>query len=382
MKASRSSPSAFRWLVAFLATGASLPLFSAALLARSGELTSLREVIERQNSDPRVLYGQAYTDLKSELKLATWQERRPQIVALGNSRVMQFRAGFFPPSVSFYNAGGLVNHLPDYRRALSQIPEAGQPVVLLVGIEHSFFNPGYATQNRDDGALFTASLEGVTVWEKHWREALRDLHAGKFRFDQIVRADTRRVGLRAVVQRSGFRADGSHRQGALSVEAPTTAYAARFEGSLELIRKGGGRFAYGDHIHPPALAEFSAFLAACSARGIHVVGFLPPFAAVTSEAMRAHGADYHYLQELPAALAAISAESGATFADFSDVASIHGTDDEMLNGNHGSEKTYLRMLLALAGLDSVLRDQLDLPSLRRLLSTSPGNLEVLPDSIP
>ena len=65
-------------------------------------------VIAAFHHDPRTLYGPRYfaPDIE-EIKLGMLRASRPEIVALGSSRVTQFRAGMFVkvPEGKFVNAG-------------------------------------------------------------------------------------------------------------------------------------------------------------------------------------------------------------------------------------------------------------------------------------
>jgi len=375
----RSVP-AWAWLALFLLPGAGPALTALGVLARSGELASLPQVVGRQAPDaPLALYGAAYSDFTAALKLATWQQRRPQVLAYGNSRVMQFRAGFFPPRTSFYNAGGLVGDLPDYRGRLASIPLADQPDILLVGIEHFYF----IQEDRAFVPELPAGSAAVDLWERHWRTVLHDYEDGKYGLGQVLLARASRIGLQAVVHSNGFRNDGSYRYGRILQEAVVAGAdsAGRFRGSLEEIRRGTGRYIHRSEVRPAALKEFAALLETCRKRRLHVVAFLPPFADATYAAMQQQGERYAYLRALAPALQTTFAATDFTFADFTDPAILGGGVAEFLDDCHGSEKTYLRLLLALARKDRRLHAALDIPHLEQLLSQCPGDLQVFPEPL-
>ena len=75
-----------------------LPFF---VFINSGEFTPLSEVVARQNKDPNILYRLAYDNNAFAYKLATAKARNPEILALGTSRGMQFRSGFFKNPAAF-----------------------------------------------------------------------------------------------------------------------------------------------------------------------------------------------------------------------------------------------------------------------------------------
>src|SRR5262249_43165061 len=104
----------------------------AVILVASGELTPTKSVIDRQLRGETVLYGPAYTNLVKPLKCFGTQRRRPEVLGLGSSRVMQLRASFFENPQAFYNAGGAVNTLSDITPFLHCVPaDARSRIVLL-----------------------------------------------------------------------------------------------------------------------------------------------------------------------------------------------------------------------------------------------------------
>ena len=79
------------------------------LLAISGELLKYDKLIADHNNDD-ILIGLAYSNVK-DIKLIITEHRNPKIMALGTSRVMQFRDFFFNNPEFFYNAGGAVSEI-------------------------------------------------------------------------------------------------------------------------------------------------------------------------------------------------------------------------------------------------------------------------------
>ena len=123
----------------------------ALVLWLAGELTSAETVVRRQSTDPRlVLHGPAYTNsapyVKRQGLLAV---RAPEVVALGNSRVLQFRREFFRPDVRFYNSGSAVVRLMHFRAFLEALPREVLPETLLIATDTSYFNTKFDQLDRD-----------------------------------------------------------------------------------------------------------------------------------------------------------------------------------------------------------------------------------------
>ena len=89
----------------------------------SGEGMSTSSVIAAQKeSVSPVLFGAAYGNSTAYYKLHYLFNAHPAVVALGTSRVMQFRSGFFTTSARFLNAGGSINRIEKFREFLDKIP--------------------------------------------------------------------------------------------------------------------------------------------------------------------------------------------------------------------------------------------------------------------
>ena len=101
-----------------------------------------------------------------------------------------------------------------------------------------------------------------------------------------------------------------------------------------------------------------------------VIGYFPPYAHAVHQKMRSLGAQYGYFDLLENAIRPLFENSGYGFYNFSDGAVLGGSDDEMLDGMHGSEKTSIRLVMALLEKEPTLRSYLDADYLKNKLSAS------------
>jgi len=72
------------------------------------------------------------------------------------------------------------------------------------------------------------------------------------------------------------------------------------------------------------------------------------------------------------------AAHGFDFYDFQDPGAYGGSDAEMVNVTHGSEKMYLRFFIKMAESSQPLGPFVDVPALKRTLAQAEGNYEVFP----
>lgn len=359
-------------------------LFSipALVLWHSGEGVAPDRIPAAFTERPRACYGPAYSNPVACFKLALAGQRRAPILALGTSRVMQFRAEAFPGG-GFTNAGGLVARIADFRAALGLLPTDARPRLLLVGLDQDFFNAARDAVSPSNLAKRTLPPAGTdTVVFNQWPAIWTDLLTGKIPWRLVVRSGPLEGwGVNAQLNGNGFRADGSYRYGTVMAAAEAGEDATRrFTDVLARIRSGTQGFEYGAAVNPAACTELGLFLDACATDGMHVIAFLPPYPHAIWQTLVGDPADqrYEYLRQLPAAIGPLLTARGFGFLDASDLATLGAGDDETVDGFHGSEKAYLRLLIRLARLDPALARAVDLPQLEARLSRTTHALAVWP----
>ena len=110
----------FRKLSYFMLPLVALYALPLAVLVRSYEIAPVSIIAARHSRDrATAVYGPAYGNPDKGYKLASIAAHEASIVAVGTSRIMQFRSDFFTDGErEFYNAGGVVSRLFDYRACI------------------------------------------------------------------------------------------------------------------------------------------------------------------------------------------------------------------------------------------------------------------------
>lgn len=176
----------------------------------SGELMPVNSIIQKQQTAPsEVFVSLAYSDPTRFYKLKIAQKRGAKILALGTSRVMQVRSLFFSDPDSFYNAGGGISDLKDFRNFLNKIPVDKTPSLLIIGLDQRFFNPDWASLN-GVGDNWPAPPGPASVFLNNWAKVYADTWQGKISFSTILsgRTANNAIGLSAQMRDMGFRKDG------------------------------------------------------------------------------------------------------------------------------------------------------------------------------
>ena len=69
-------------------------------------------------------------------------------------------------------------------------------------------------------------------------------------------------------------------------------------------------------------------------------------------------------------------EHGFEFYNFTDPDNFGGNDQEFINGTHGSEKSYLRIIIDIAEQNATVRERVNIDHLKRELSSAKDRVEV------
>lgn len=320
-----------------------------------GESMPLAMVVAtQQNSDIPIIYRPQYGNRDLPYKALSSDARQPDVLALGSSRVLQLRGGLLTQQPdAFYNAGAPAWQIPQLRALLEQLDHP--PEVLIVGIDAPWFNAAYLG-DESAGVTINPLNDFGQVFAVN-RSVMQDVFAG--RAPNWERVLTRQIlppdapetgrgalGLKAIQNGHGFRADGSEQYGDFLIGKFLHAPSER-DRHMEWMRRGEQMYVYGDAdaLSEAALAEWEALLAWCDGQGITVIGFMPPFSPTLYDRMMRRG-NHGYIPALAARLDAMFEAHGDVFFDFSDGA-LFGTDDDFYDGWHGSERVYLRAYIAM-----------------------------------
>jgi len=318
-------------------------------------------------SEERYVFGLAYSDVGRQFKFLNVREKdRFDVLALGSSRVMQFRKEMF--SQRFYNAGGAVQQIDEYESFLKTLPREKLPRLLILGLDQWMFNSGYRDNYK--------AIENVSYWtdvdainsdiDEKMKMFIKDACKGKIK-NLTSRARTGMYGVNAVSESNGFRTDGSYFYHGVvqKLMSHDTTYADfGFKDTLRRIKRGCCRFNYGEALDHSAIGKLKDLLAFCKTNQIEVIAFLPPFANAVFQRMNDVG-KYGYLKRIYPEINPVFEKYGYELYDFSDMAMLDNlSDEEMIDGFHGGEVVYSKVLTKMIESGSKLSAYTDADRLR------------------
>lgn len=312
------------------------PFFGANIfLSKIGEI-GLDNVVKAQLSDGAgtTLYSSGLNQRAFSYKLRLMDGINPDVVAIGSSRAMQVRREFF--ILPFANLSRSVSSVGELEMMVDQLLLRGRrPKLMLLFVDPWWFNRRYAKNGAGDPQLLRFP-EYISV--DVFVGAVKALGKGNW----IARAaESKNLGIHAILTGDGFAQDGSyHYVSAIQGKGADV----KFLHTLSRISVGKERFEKSDFADHSLVRRTCVAISKIRRSGSKVVLIAPPFADRVWREMVRGG--YGYIEDAHKELR--SCMEGA-FYDFSAAEAIPGSNDcEFIDGFHGGDVTYARMLKAIA----------------------------------
>lgn len=315
-----------------------------------GESMPLAWVVAHQQAG-EVLYRPRYGNRDLQFKTLSINVRQPEIVALGSSRILQFRAGFLTEQPdAFYNAAAPAWTLDQITALVAGIEQGNQPKIIILAVDAPWFNDAYL------GDVFPPTTSDFAHIFQVNRSVLQDVLAGdsfaREGFDPAAYltrtepgAGGLALGVRAIRDGHGFRSDGSEQYGDFLIGHWLYQPTER-QRHLDWLRKGEEMYVYGDVPSETRLAQFEALVQIITERNIDLIVYAPPYMTALWDEMLVDG-QHDYVQAALDRVAQIAVEYGVPFYDLSRAADIGAGDEEFFDGWHGSELVTLRAWLRI-----------------------------------
>lgn len=340
-------------------------------LARTGETTGPISAAQRQ-AETGEKYGAALVYRPFAFKLERYRQVRPEILLVGSSRVMPFAGEAF--SATSYNAGGGANNLDQAITFIDAAVAVHRPTAILLGLDYWWFNPNRddeidtTSQNSDDIDLSLSQLLTPVDWVLVGKVSPSAFLATLSPFHPS------REGIGALAQflHQGWDRHGRYDYGAL-FDGSMKGEDERFERTLERLRKAKAASKFSVAVAPSeeALAKLRELVGKLQAAGIEVTLLLPPVAP----SVLAQLTDRPDNALMPALWPAIHG-MGAPIIDVQDPATLGSEACEFVDGFHGGEVTYLRILDQIAASGGRLAAAIDHDTVRRLIVSNAGHARI------
>ncbi|MBT1688342.1 hypothetical protein [Dawidia soli] len=308
-----------------------------AVLEISGELDDFSE----RNIASGEILGLAYSDQARDYKLQQILYRKPEVLALGTSRIMQVRHFFFQQDVKFFNGGGVIADIGDLNCLSEEFKRANyRPAFILLSLDQNFFNANW--DDMRDPCRYNRTRHATQLFTNSLKKVYTDLYDGKIDLAKLWHT-SEHIGLNAIMNGNGFRYDGSYRYGK-TVEKVFRGDTVSFVDVEKRIKRGINKFEWCYQVNPEAINVLQRFVMYCEKNGIALVMFFPPYPDQIYQRMVTSG-KYDYLLKLDSAMQ----RHRLRVHNFSSLKELDATDHEAVDGFHGSEVAYLRLIRTLCG---------------------------------
>ncbi len=335
----------------------------------------------KSNNKEKYLIGYAYNqDSYGYLKYKyISNNEQKDILTLGSSRILQFREQMFKNS--FYNAGYTVSSIKEFQIFMNLI-KGKYPKILIISLDQWMFNKNWPDHKTPKSPSYYKSNPNNSVKFQNFLKVYRDIFAGKIKFDLLTKTNEniKEIGLSAKFVKQGYFNDGSMFYGVQIdklLKKDKTSYDFEFNETINRITKGIDKFEYSSEVNEEAFDDLNKFLKFCYENKIYVVSFLPPYSKKVYDEMLKSG-KYSYLGKINEKVKPIVEKYGFEFYDFSLTESINSSDTEFLDGFHGSEVTYLKLLITMIKSNSALSKYCDLNKLETDLNNAKNSYIVYP----
>lgn len=351
-------------LPVFLVLSGAVPFYAACI--KCGEFSDIQDAIEKQREDESVLIGYAYNEQRAYYKLTNANYYEADLIALGTSRVMQFKADYF--SSEFYNCGGGVEgNYDEYINFLENLTY--KPETILLGIDAWVFNDAW-----NSSCTAYDDFVNISMVERDklamLKSIISDWSSKKWTFEDL-KSYSYNVGFNGCIKDSGFMYDGSYYYG--DIYRNPEEHDRQFLDIHNRVVSGKNRFEWGADVDSDTVIQLQNLLEYCRENNIRVIGFLTPFAPSIYSEMLQSG-NYGYIEEMKSTCQKIFDTYSFELYDYVDGAVYGVTDAYYIDGYHGSEVVYGYILKDMCEQGSEIGKYIDMDELAWLLDNAYSEL--------
>jgi hypothetical protein len=347
------------------------------LLWKAYENSLFDDIVEKQ-VQTGAIYGTSLNQNQFSYKLALIKSKKPDIIALGSSRMMQFREESF--TTSFVNAGGGMHYLTEGKKFLENMLKFHKPKHILLGLDFWWFNPNYFDvenypHHSNTGNIFTLKkltkpIEYIYT-DKVSINTIFDIILDN-RKNNITKYDN--LGFQAINSSEGFRSDGSYFY-SNTIFGIKPHDDEKFKNTIFRIDHSASRFEYGNELSKKRIKKLNNILQTCKENNIDVTIIIPPLAPKIIDKIRLTN-KYLYIDKFRDYISKLDLEN----YNFHNPRIIDSDNCEFIDGFHGGDITYQKMLLYMYNHKSKIANYINVDSIKESRDKFNGKVLTIFDS--
>lgn len=346
-------------------------IFPSLIIFYGNEYFSSREIVRLQTVYPQSLFGFAYnSESFFQYKKYLVEVKKPEVIALGTSKVMQIRKEFFNDKTVFINAGGAGTTLTEMFLFLDSLPKDNSIKLILLGIDKEVFDsPMPIKENIYERNL---SFRLVDILSTMSRRIYLDYFNGKYKISDLINKSNKKhdIGLSAILHQDGFRTDGSYQYGSAKKNEVRLDYVRlEIKRKVNLIVQGNNMDDKKDNLGKNMIM-LGNILKIAKEKGIIIIGFTSPH---PSDVYKALNEKSDETKIFSANIRNIFAGNNSDFFDLGDIKLFDGKNTEFVDAVHGTDLMYLKMFMYMAERSKSIRNYVDIDKLNFFLKESTGD---------
>jgi len=269
--------------------------------------------------------------------------------------------------------------ISDFEQFLEGISKEKFPKYLIINLDQWMFNEyrekNVTTKTKDTWARSFQKIPNFSTLLSVWD----DLLSKKYNINPLnVNENITQIGINSVYNNTGYRNDGSlfyGKQIGKLLSKDTSVFDYNFNDTYDRISKGRLFMEYGDKIDFNAITSLEKLLFYCKSNNVEVIAILPPLADKINEKLLSSG-KYAYFTSIYSTSLKVFKKYDFELYDFSSLNSCNSNENEIIDGLHGSEVIYLKILIKMLEDNSVLNKVTNLNKLKIDLSKALNSYEV------
>ncbi len=321
-------------------------------LFNTGELLPIEEIVDKQlSSNNNCIVGLATRNQGYYYKKEMYQRIKPEILVLGSSRVMEFRKDFF--SRRMLNVGGSMGSINEGFSFVKDVFEEHIPETVILGLDYWWFSEraDYPSQEIKPPlklshhiSIRSYLLPYKWLWQKkitfsQYVNKVNPLHLLNKNYDMGI-------GVDGNLNKNGFASDGSYFY-TKYITGREKSLDEKFQYYFQLIKQNDIRFENGSFVNDIHFQNLLNLLDFFKQNKVRVIVFIPPLAPSVVEQMK----DFSLIADLRKRLK----QADIAYYDYHDAQAIHANDCEFVDGTHGGDVLYARILADIAHHENLLK---------------------------
>jgi hypothetical protein len=354
------------WISLFALMGLLPYLLTYIYLESNYENNSYSDIVKRQLKNDS-LYGDALNQNFFTYKLELIKNKKPKIIALGSSRVMQFRKESF--NASFINAGGSMQNLNEGYKFLENMYQFHKPEYIILGLDFWWFNDNYPEgvhfpQHENNGKTLTYNkLYKTILWLVNGK--IKILLPNKEKIENRY-TNYDNLGFNAIFTSTGFRSDGSRLYGdhIFGIERSPD---ENFSDTFARIRDGNRRFEYGNELPKNRVETLYKIIKLIEENDTKIILIIPPIANDVYRKMKNY--QYGFVDKFRELINSLNEEN----YDYHNPSVISKDDCEFVDGFHGGDVFFNRILKNMHDNNSSISKYIKTDNVNNSINSYQGN---------